>query len=56
MKEEVEILSRELEKQCDAVCRHIAQIRRVLQQIHVQLESKKPVPVEPVETKCRCEG
>ena len=55
MKEEVEILSRELEKQCEAVEYHVAQIRHVLQQIHVQLESKKPIKVELAEPKCRCE-
>ena len=55
MKEEVEILSRELEKQCKAVEYHVAQIRHVLQQLHVQLESKKPVAIKPVETRCECE-
>ena len=56
MKEEVEILSRELELQCDAVEHHIAKIKHLLKQIQIQLFSKKPVPVEPVEPRCRCEG
>lgn len=55
MKEEVGILSKEIEKHIKAIEWHLGQIRHNLKQIQIQVESKKRyIPLETSESTARC--